>query len=161
MVKRRLFNQAAAHENGKILHHHAEETLPFLDRCAARKTRDTIFAGAIHGMSENEICSAIGIVGVGQFIPAHQFGRVGHHQGGFGSVRVPIFRIGEKFQRPVLKKAAQPGDTFSFADGAPILVTSEASLAKLNDHILENDGEPVPMDRFRPNLVIAGIEFKK
>lgn len=67
-----------------------------------------------------------------------------------------LVRIGEKFRRPVLKKAAQPGDAFSFADGSPILVTSEASLADLNDHIIENAGEPVPMDRFRPNLVITG-----
>lgn len=71
-------------------------------------------------------------------------------------VKCRLVRIGEKFRRPVLKKAAQPGDTFSFADGAPVLVTSEASLATLNDRILENAGEPVPMDRFRPNLVIAG-----
>lgn len=67
-----------------------------------------------------------------------------------------LVRIGEKFRRPVLKKAGQPGDAFSFADGAPILVTSEASLAELNDRILENSGEPVPMDRFRPNLVLGG-----
>lgn len=67
-----------------------------------------------------------------------------------------LVRIGEKFHRPVLKKAAHPGDAFSFADGSPILVTSEASLADLNDHIQENAGEPVPMDRFRPNLVITG-----
>ena len=67
-----------------------------------------------------------------------------------------LVRLGQKFHRPVLKKAAQPGDTFTFADGAPLLITSEASLATLNDRILENAGEPVPMDRFRPNLVITG-----
>lgn len=73
----------------------------------------------------------------------------------FLQLKCRLVRIGEKFRRPVLKKAAQPGDAFSFADGSPILVTSEASLADLNDHILENAGEPVPMDRFRPNLVIT------
>ncbi len=67
-----------------------------------------------------------------------------------------LVRLGEKFRRPVLKKAARPGDHFSFADGAPILVTSEASLADLNDRIRQNSGEPVSMDRFRPNLVITG-----
>jgi uncharacterized protein YcbX len=76
----------------------------------------------------------------------------------FLQLKCRLVRIGEKFRRPVLKKAAQPGDAFSFADGAPILVTSEASLARLNDHIVENAGEPVPMDRFRPNVVIAGCE---
>jgi uncharacterized protein YcbX len=78
--------------------------------------------------------------------------------GDFLQLKCRLVRIGEKFRRPVLKKAGRPGDTFSFADGAPILVTSEASLAQLNDRILENAGEPVPMDRFRPNLVIAGCE---
>lgn len=74
----------------------------------------------------------------------------------FLQLKCRLVRIGEKFLRPVLKKAAAPGDAFSFADGSPILVTSEASLADLNDHIQENAGEPVPMDRFRPNLVITG-----
>lgn len=68
---------------------------------------------------------------------------------------VHLVRIGEKFQRPVAKKAARPGDAFTFADGAPVLVASEASLAALNDRIQENSGEPVPMDRFRPNLVLT------
>ncbi|MCB2015151.1 MAG: MOSC domain-containing protein [Sphingobium sp.] len=47
---------------------------------------------------------------------------------------------------------AQPQDIVSFADGYPILVTSEASLAALNA-VLEN---PVEMMRFRPNIVLAG-----
>jgi uncharacterized protein YcbX len=74
----------------------------------------------------------------------------------FLQLKCRLVRIGEKFRRPLLKRAAQPGDVFSFADGSPILVTSEASLADLNDHIQANAGEPVPMDRFRPNLVITG-----
>lgn len=67
-----------------------------------------------------------------------------------------LVRIGPKFHRPITKKAGRPGDVFSFADGAPILVAGEASLAALNDRIVENQGEPVPMDRFRPNLVLSG-----
>jgi uncharacterized protein YcbX len=69
-----------------------------------------------------------------------------------------LVRIGEKFSRPVLKSAAGPGDVFTFADGAPILAVSEASLARLNDRIQENQGEPVPMNRFRPNLVVTGCD---
>lgn len=69
-----------------------------------------------------------------------------------------LVRIGEKFLRPVLKAAGRPGDRFSFADGAPILAASEASLAALNDRIAEAGGEPIPMDRFRPNLVISGCD---
>ncbi len=41
----------------------------------------------------------------------------------------------------------------SFADGYPILLTNTASLAELNQRI----GEPnIPMNRFRPNLVVHG-----
>lgn len=42
----------------------------------------------------------------------------------------------------------------SFADGYPLLLANEASLADLNRRL----AEPVPMDRFRPNVVIAGAE---
>lgn len=40
----------------------------------------------------------------------------------------------------------------SFADGYPFLVTNEASLADLNARL----ARPVPMNRFRPNLVVSG-----
>lgn len=40
----------------------------------------------------------------------------------------------------------------SFADGWPILVISEASLSALNEQL----EEAVPMNRFRPNIVVAG-----
>lgn len=74
----------------------------------------------------------------------------------FLSQPVRLVRIGDQFHRPVLKKAALPGDCVTFADAAPLLVISEASLAALNDRIQENTGDPVPMDRFRPNVVITG-----
>ena len=45
-----------------------------------------------------------------------------------------------------------PGCEVSFADTAPILLANAASLAHLNLYL----DEPVGMDRFRPNLVIAG-----
>ena len=44
----------------------------------------------------------------------------------------------------------------SFADGYPILLTSTASLAALNSKIIDQDGDPVSMDRFRPNIVVEG-----
>lgn len=69
---------------------------------------------------------------------------------------VHLVRIGEKFRRFVLKTAARPGDAYAFNDGSPVLVTSEASLDALNDRIQEDGGEPVPMDQFRPNLVLSG-----
>lgn len=67
-----------------------------------------------------------------------------------------LVRIGPAFCRPVLKPAARPGENFHFGDGAPVLVISEASLADLNDRIVANSEEAVPMDRFRPNLVVTG-----
>ncbi len=67
-----------------------------------------------------------------------------------------LMRIGDQFHRPVLKQAAHSGDVTSFVDGSPILVISEASLADLNDRIQENGSDPVPMNRFRPNLVVRG-----
>ena len=41
-----------------------------------------------------------------------------------------------------------------FSDGFPLLVISEESLAELNHRI--GAPTPLPMDRFRPNIVIAG-----
>jgi len=47
---------------------------------------------------------------------------------------------------------APPGQLVAFADGFPLLVVGQASLDLLNGRL----EAPVPMDRFRPNLVIAG-----
>jgi uncharacterized protein YcbX len=48
-----------------------------------------------------------------------------------------------------------PGTT-GFADAHALLITSESSLAHLNDRIAARGGTGVPMDRFRPNIVVAG-----
>ncbi len=50
------------------------------------------------------------------------------------------------------------GEIVSFADGYPFLLTSEASLNDLNTRIIKQNGQPVPMNRFRPNLVVQGSE---
>jgi uncharacterized protein len=44
-----------------------------------------------------------------------------------------------------------------FADGYPLLVLSAASLTNLNERLAEKHIDPVPMNRFRPNIVIDGI----
>ena len=69
-----------------------------------------------------------------------------------------LVRIGSRFSRPILKPSARPGDVVMFADSHPFLLISEASLAQLNDRIHENSGDPVPMNRFRPNVVVDGCE---
>jgi uncharacterized protein YcbX len=42
-----------------------------------------------------------------------------------------------------------------FSDGYPILIISEASLDDLNDRLAEIGREPLPMNRFRPNIVLG------
>lgn len=46
--------------------------------------------------------------------------------------------------------------TAGFADGHAVTVASLASLDELTARILERGGEPVPMDRFRVNIVLDG-----
>lgn len=57
--------------------------------------------------------------------------------------------------RPVDRRyMASEGDQVSFADGYPVLLTATASLAALT----ERTPSAIPMDRFRPNLVVTGSE---
>jgi len=44
------------------------------------------------------------------------------------------------------------GANVSFADGYPILIVGQASLDSLNDRL----ATPLPMNRFRPNVVVTG-----
>jgi uncharacterized protein YcbX len=68
--------------------------------------------------------------------------------------------------RPIRPEyGGQPGDRISFADAAPVHLTSDASLARLNDWVLETalergeaPGEPLRQERFRANVVIDGDE---
>jgi uncharacterized protein YcbX len=45
-----------------------------------------------------------------------------------------------------------------FSDGFPMLLISEASLADLNGKLIAHGRETLQMNRFRPNVVIGGIE---
>ena len=65
-----------------------------------------------------------------------------------------LVKIGERYSRPVDPNYTDQAAQVSFADGFPLLVISEASLAELNTRL----AEPLPMDRFRPNLVVSGCE---
>ncbi len=79
-----------------------------------------------------------------------------------------LVRIGEKFRRPVLERRTPltgetliegrvlTPDLFNFADGFPFLAIGEASLTHLNHRLVAIGAEPVPMNRFRPNLVVSG-----
>ncbi len=46
---------------------------------------------------------------------------------------------------------------FGFADGFPLLVTNQGSLDELNQQLQAKGHEPVPMNRFRPNVVLSGL----
>jgi len=44
-----------------------------------------------------------------------------------------------------------------FADGYPMLIISEASLADVNEKLTAQGRDALPMNRFRPNIVVNGI----
>lgn len=50
------------------------------------------------------------------------------------------------------------GDAVSFADGFPLLATSTGSLDQLGSWLAAAGDQPVPMNRFRPSVVLAGFE---
>lgn len=59
-------------------------------------------------------------------------------------------------ERQVDLKYAKPGDIAAFSDGYPYLITSESSLADLNERMAGR--MQVEMLRFRPNIVVSGTE---
>jgi uncharacterized protein YcbX len=65
-----------------------------------------------------------------------------------------LVHMGDAVVRPANPLFAPPATRVSFADGYPILLISEESLADLNNRL----SQPLPMNRFRPNLVVAGAE---
>lgn len=48
--------------------------------------------------------------------------------------------------------------TTLYADGYPVLVVSQASLDDLNARLAERGVDELPMNRFRPNVVIDGVD---
>ena len=70
-------------------------------------------------------------------------------------VRVAVLKASYRRSIPLDEFAPIDGIPHSgFVDVAPILVTNEASLADLNARL----DAPVPMNRFRPNIVIEGLD---
>ncbi len=67
---------------------------------------------------------------------------------------VRLVYMPDESQRPVNPERGRPGDLVSFADAYPLLMISEESLAGLNERL----EVPLPMERFRPNVVVAGGE---
>jgi hypothetical protein len=65
-----------------------------------------------------------------------------------------LVHVPEGRARQVDTAYAQPGDRVAFADGFPLLLIGQASLDDLSQRV----GQPLSMQRFRPNLVVTGSE---
>jgi hypothetical protein len=72
---------------------------------------------------------------------------------------VRLVYLDDPRRRPTDPLRSRVGDVVSLADGYPMLLASTESLGELNRWVEEGpragDG-PLPMSRFRPNLVISG-----
>ncbi len=78
---------------------------------------------------------------------------------GFIAVSVRLVRFDVSRERRCNPEyAGDSGAHTAFADGYPILVIGEASLADLNARLVATGSAALPMNRFRPNVVIAGLE---
>ena len=64
-----------------------------------------------------------------------------------------LVRIDERVPRLASPKNAGSGSPLNFADAYPVLLLSRESLAELNRRL----PTPIPMNRFRPNVVIEGV----
>lgn len=68
-----------------------------------------------------------------------------------------LVRMASGFVRPQGKADLLGNETSTFfADAAPYLVANEASLDALNQALVSRGHAPVPMNRFRPNIVVRG-----
>jgi len=54
--------------------------------------------------------------------------------------------------------AGDSGAHTMFSDGYPVLVIGQSSLDDLNARLHAKGEKPLPMNRFRPNVVVAGLE---
>lgn len=70
--------------------------------------------------------------------------------------RVRLVYLDDPTRRPVDPEYGRDGDVVSFADGYPLLLTSTGSLDELGRWLTEDGGQPVPMTRFRPSVVVTG-----
>ena len=72
---------------------------------------------------------------------------------------VRLVYLDDPTRRATSPAYSEAGDRVSFADGYPLLLTSEESLDAVNGWIAEGPRAaegPVPMRRFRPSVVVAG-----
>jgi uncharacterized protein YcbX len=142
--------------NGMFL---TQRTHPRLARIVPELTADSLL---LHAPQQDTL--RVPLIPEGEHIPikVFDFSGVALDQGSAVAEWVS-HALGESVRlvrvAPSMPRASKPkysGTTrapIAFADGYPILVCNEASLADINQHL----PEAVPMERFRPNLVLRGL----
>jgi hypothetical protein len=77
----------------------------------------------------------------------------------FAGVPLRLIRFDPDVERTAsLKWTGGAISPLRFADGYPVLVSSEASLDDLNARLAKRGVDAIPMNRFRPNLVLSGVD---
>ena len=77
---------------------------------------------------------------------------------GMARGQLRLVRFHPEMRRDCNRLHAGDSDAHTFfADGYPLLVTNVESLADLNMRMRRNATNAMPMNRFRPNVVIAGL----
>jgi len=74
-----------------------------------------------------------------------------------GACRLVRFRPDVRRPTSIKWTGGAPAET-RFADGYPVLLIGQASLDDLNARLHAAGRTPLPMNRFRPNLVVDGLE---
>ncbi len=72
----------------------------------------------------------------------------------FLDIEARLVTMGSTFDRSVNATYSQRHDRIGFADAFPFFLLSSSSLRVL----IEKLDQPIPMNRFRPNLVVSGCE---
>lgn len=68
---------------------------------------------------------------------------------------ISLVRFATEFTRAVEEDFLAGGEAHTyFSDGYPFLITTTGSLAALNQALVAGGNAPVPMNRFRPNIVV-------
>ena len=78
---------------------------------------------------------------------------------GLAPMKLRLVRFDPDFKRQSSMKWTQGQEALNqFSDGYPLLVASVASLAELNARLSRGGHETVGIERFRPNIVLAGLQ---
>jgi uncharacterized protein len=78
---------------------------------------------------------------------------------GMKAMKLRLVRFDPEHKRPSNKKWTKGREVLNqFSDGYPVLVLSQASLDELNTRLKAQGHESVGIERFRPNIVLSGLE---